>query len=187
MRHFRENSLESKIVRVNANKFHTFIADPQLRLPLASGLAPAAFYGLQPPNPAASLLHHPQYMTNGLAPPAIYGLQQPMYGAYGNTEEASTSKPISKGDLSSVSPCPSAPPQTASNEASASNSNGETEVTSNHNNNTSSNQSSVKKSTLMSNTGDIPKSISFDQGKSKSNNFLFDVKSLAVQIVRFQN
>ena len=175
------------MVRMNFNEFHTFISDPQSKLPLASGLAPAAFYGPQAPRVAASLLHHPQYMTNCLAPAAIYGLQQPMYGAYGNTEEASTSKPISKGDLSSVSPCPSAPPQTASNEASASNSNGETEVTSNHNNNTSSDQPNVKKSTLMSNTGDIPKSISFDQGKSKSNNFLFDVKSLAVQIVRFQN
>ena len=167
------------MVNKNCNKFHTFIADHQSKLPLASGLAPAAFYGPQAPHVAASLLHHPQYMTNGLAPPAIYGLQQPMYGAYGNTgfvdlsSKTSTSKPISKGDLSSVSPCPSAPPQTASNEASASNSNGETEVTSNHNNNTSSNQPNVKKSTLMSNTGDIPKSISFDQGKSKKVTIFF--------------
>ena len=38
-----------------------------------------------PPNVAASMLHHPQYMANGLAPAAFYGLQQPMYGAFGNT------------------------------------------------------------------------------------------------------
>ena len=42
-----------------------------------------------PPNVAASMLHHPQYMANGLvpglAPAAFYGLQQSMYGAYGNT------------------------------------------------------------------------------------------------------
>ena len=38
-----------------------------------------------PPGVAASMLHHPQYMATGLAPAAFYGLQQPMYGAYGNT------------------------------------------------------------------------------------------------------
>ena len=43
---------------------------------------------------------------------------------------------------------------------------GEIEVTSNnHNSATNSNQPNVKKSTLMSNTGAIPKSISFDKGK----------------------
>ena len=73
------------MVRMNFNEFHTFISDPQSKLPLASGLAPAAFYGPQAPHVAASLLHHPQYMTNGLAPATFYGLQQPMYGANGNT------------------------------------------------------------------------------------------------------
>jgi len=37
------------------------------------------------PPGVASMLHHPQYMATGLAPAAFYGLQQPMYGAYGNT------------------------------------------------------------------------------------------------------
>ena len=37
------------------------------------------------PPGVASMLHHPQYMATGLAPAAFYGLQQPMYGAYGQT------------------------------------------------------------------------------------------------------